>query len=146
MTKQSRGPRPKHVPQRTCIACRKVAGKRGLVRLVRTAEGNVEVDPSGKQAGRGAYLHPAAVMLGNWVEGQSDRAGAAHQADAGQSASPSGVCAIVAGGRSRGEDAAGAESQAGAASSRRNRMTRNSMGPMMLGDTLGFQVDDHDGR
>ena len=58
MTKQARGPRPKHVPQRTCIACRKVGGKRGLVRLVRTAEGVVEVDPTGKQGGRGAYLHP----------------------------------------------------------------------------------------
>jgi predicted RNA-binding protein YlxR (DUF448 family) len=28
------------------------------VRLVRTAEGRVEIDPSGKKAGRGAYLHP----------------------------------------------------------------------------------------
>lgn len=58
MAKQARGPRVKHVPQRTCIACRKVGGKRGLVRLVRTAEGAVEVDLSGKKAGRGAYLHP----------------------------------------------------------------------------------------
>jgi predicted RNA-binding protein YlxR (DUF448 family) len=46
------------VPQRTCIACRKAGGKRGLVRLVRTEEGRVEIDPSGKKAGRGAYLHP----------------------------------------------------------------------------------------
>jgi len=58
VVKGARGPRPKHVPQRTCIACRQVAGKRGLVRLVRTSEGTVEVDLSGKQAGRGAYLHP----------------------------------------------------------------------------------------
>jgi predicted RNA-binding protein YlxR (DUF448 family) len=58
MTKQARGPRTKHVPQRTCIACRKVGGKRGLVRLVRTSEGTVVVDLTGKQAGRGAYLHP----------------------------------------------------------------------------------------
>jgi uncharacterized protein len=57
MVKQPRAPKPKHVPQRTCIACRQVAGKRGLVRLVRTEHG-VEVDPSGKKAGRGAYLHP----------------------------------------------------------------------------------------
>lgn len=57
MAKQPRGPKPKHVPQRTCIACRQVAGKRGLVRLVRTEQG-VEIDPSGKKAGRGAYLHP----------------------------------------------------------------------------------------
>ncbi len=49
--------RRKHTPQRTCIACRAVAGKRGLVRIVRTADG-VQVDPSGKLAGRGAYLHP----------------------------------------------------------------------------------------
>ncbi|MBM4425146.1 MAG: YlxR family protein [Chloroflexi bacterium] len=49
-------PRPKHVPQRTCVACREVLSKRNLVRLVRSAEG-VEIDPSGKRAGRGAYLH-----------------------------------------------------------------------------------------
>jgi predicted RNA-binding protein YlxR (DUF448 family) len=46
----------KRVPQRTCIACRKVKPKRELVRLVRTADGSVEVDPGGKKAGRGAYL------------------------------------------------------------------------------------------
>ena len=46
----------KHVPQRTCIACRKVTGKRELIRLVRAADGSVEVDTSGRRAGRGAYL------------------------------------------------------------------------------------------
>ena len=45
----------KHVPQRTCVVCRKVAGKRSLIRLVRTTEGIV-VDRTGKAAGRGAYL------------------------------------------------------------------------------------------
>ncbi len=49
--------RPRHVPQRTCVACRQVAGKRTLVRIVRTPEGSVEVDPTGKRNGRGAYLH-----------------------------------------------------------------------------------------
>jgi len=48
----------KHVPQRTCVACRKVKPKRELVRLVRIADGSVEVDASGKKAGRGAYLCP----------------------------------------------------------------------------------------
>jgi uncharacterized protein len=38
------------------VACREVLQKRSLIRLVRTAEG-VVIDPSGKQAGRGAYLH-----------------------------------------------------------------------------------------
>ena len=49
-------PRPKHVPQRTCIACRKIDTKRGLTRLVRLPEGHVAIDPTGKRAGRGAYL------------------------------------------------------------------------------------------
>lgn len=48
--------RVKHVPQRTCVGCRTVLAKRQLVRVVRTPEG-VRVDPTGKLAGRGAYLH-----------------------------------------------------------------------------------------
>ena len=46
----------KHIPQRTCIACRTVRPKRELVRIVRTAENHVEADATGKKAGRGAYL------------------------------------------------------------------------------------------
>lgn len=46
----------KHIPQRTCVACRKVKAKRELIRLVRISNGSVEVDTSGKKAGRGAYL------------------------------------------------------------------------------------------
>lgn len=49
-------PRQKHVPVRTCIACRQPQGKRELIRIVRTPAGEVRVDPTGKQAGRGAYL------------------------------------------------------------------------------------------
>ncbi|MBI2886294.1 MAG: YlxR family protein [Chloroflexi bacterium] len=49
--------RPRHVPQRTCIACRTVQAKRGLVRIVRTPQGRVQVDLTGRAAGRGAYLH-----------------------------------------------------------------------------------------
>lgn len=61
--------KPKHVPQRTCIACRQVAGKRALIRIVRTEQG-VEIDTTGKKAGRGAYLHPnqrcwQAILQGN---------------------------------------------------------------------------------
>jgi len=54
--KAARQPRPRHVPQRTCVACRTTDAKRGLVRIVRTAAGTVEVDETGKKAGRGAYL------------------------------------------------------------------------------------------
>jgi hypothetical protein len=44
------------VPQRTCVSCHETAAKRGLIRLVRTPEGTVEIDETGKKAGRGAYL------------------------------------------------------------------------------------------
>jgi len=53
-----RSQRRKHIPQRTCIACRTVRPKRELVRVVRTPEGAVMVDETGKRSGRGAYLCP----------------------------------------------------------------------------------------
>jgi predicted RNA-binding protein YlxR (DUF448 family) len=43
-------------PQRSCVACRATADKRELIRYVRTTEGEVLCDPTGKQPGRGAYL------------------------------------------------------------------------------------------
>lgn len=46
----------KHIPQRTCIACHAVRGKRELIRIVRTPEQHIVADPTGKRAGRGAYL------------------------------------------------------------------------------------------
>ena len=48
--------RVKHVPQRTCVGCRMVIPKRQLIRIVRSPDG-VQVDLTGKLAGRGAYLH-----------------------------------------------------------------------------------------
>ncbi|MDQ6694515.1 MAG: YlxR family protein [Chloroflexota bacterium] len=52
----NKGRRPKPVPQRTCVACRSTGPKRGLVRVVRLADGSVQVDETGKKPGRGAYL------------------------------------------------------------------------------------------
>ena len=48
--------RARHVPQRTCVGCRSTSAKRAFVRVVRTAQGTVEVDLTGKRAGRGAYV------------------------------------------------------------------------------------------
>lgn len=56
MAKQA-GPRPRRQPQRTCVACRGTEAKRGLIRVVRTPEGRVELDATGKKNGRGAYVH-----------------------------------------------------------------------------------------
>ena len=49
-------PRQRHVPQRTCIVCRRQVDKRRLTRVVRTADSGVLIDPTGKRNGRGAYL------------------------------------------------------------------------------------------
>ena len=46
----------KHIPLRTCVACREIKNKREMVRLVNSASGGVQVDSSGRQPGRGAYL------------------------------------------------------------------------------------------
>jgi predicted RNA-binding protein YlxR (DUF448 family) len=46
----------KHIPQRTCIACRKTGEKRGLIRLVCLPAKEAEVDLTGRKPGRGAYL------------------------------------------------------------------------------------------
>src|SRR5215469_671186 len=54
--KSKKPPKVRHVPQRTCVACRQVRPKRELIRVVRTPDGHVELDPTGKRSGRGAYL------------------------------------------------------------------------------------------
>ena len=54
MAKKTR--RRKHIPQRTCVGCREVGDKLGLMRVVRTPDG-VFPDDTGKAPGRGAYLH-----------------------------------------------------------------------------------------
>jgi len=55
--------RLRKTPVRTCVACRTSDDKMGLVRIVRTAAGEVEVDLTGKMPGRGAYLCPSSECL-----------------------------------------------------------------------------------
>jgi len=50
--------RNKHIPQRTCVACRQTKEKKELIRLVRVESGVVEVDISARKSGRGVYLCP----------------------------------------------------------------------------------------
>jgi uncharacterized protein len=52
-----------HSPVRTCLACRQEAPKSELIRLVRSADGPLVVDPTGRAPGRGAYLHRQAACL-----------------------------------------------------------------------------------
>jgi predicted RNA-binding protein YlxR (DUF448 family) len=52
-----------HVPLRTCAGCRAVAPRSELLRIVRSPDGSVDVDPAGGQPGRGAYVHPTAACI-----------------------------------------------------------------------------------
>ena len=47
---------PKKIPMRRCVITREQFPKKELLRVVRTPEGNVEIDLTGKLNGRGAYL------------------------------------------------------------------------------------------
>ena len=53
----------KKIPQRQCMGCRERMDKRSLIRVVRTTDGSVCLDFSGKMAGRGAYICPTAECL-----------------------------------------------------------------------------------
>lgn len=46
----------KKVPMRMCVACREMKPKKELIRVVRTPEGDVVADETGRKNGRGAYL------------------------------------------------------------------------------------------
>ena len=49
-------PKNRHVPERSCVACGAKMPKSQLVRIVRTGQGPIIVDISGRESGRGAYL------------------------------------------------------------------------------------------
>lgn len=46
----------KKVPMRKCVATGEMKPKKELVRIVRSKEGDVSIDLTGKKSGRGAYL------------------------------------------------------------------------------------------
>lgn len=53
----------KKAPIRTCVGCRESRDKKELIRIVRTPEGSVELDRTGKKNGRGAYICPRSECL-----------------------------------------------------------------------------------
>ena len=55
----------KKIPMRTCVMCRQQKDKRELMRIVRTPEGKVVFDPTGKANGRGAYICGSEECLGS---------------------------------------------------------------------------------
>ena len=55
--------KPKKIPQRQCVGCRTMKDKKALIRVVRTPDGDIVLDSTGKRAGRGAYVCPDAACL-----------------------------------------------------------------------------------
>jgi predicted RNA-binding protein YlxR (DUF448 family) len=53
----------KKIPIRTCIGCSEAKPKKELIRIVKTTEGEVLIDPTGKKNGRGAYICPNTTCL-----------------------------------------------------------------------------------
>ncbi len=53
----------KRQPERMCVGCRSKAEKRALIRVVRSPIGRIALDPTGRAAGRGAYVHPSGECL-----------------------------------------------------------------------------------
>lgn len=54
---------PKKIPMRKCIGCNESKPKKELVRVVKSPEGEISVDLTGKKSGRGAYICPNAECL-----------------------------------------------------------------------------------
>lgn len=53
----------KKTPARMCTACREMKPKNELMRIVKTPEGDIKLDPTGKLNGRGAYICKSAECL-----------------------------------------------------------------------------------
>ncbi len=53
----------KKIPQRQCVGCRTMKDKKALIRVVKTPEGEIVLDSTGKKSGRGAYVCDNAECL-----------------------------------------------------------------------------------
>ncbi|BAF59448.1 MAG: YlxR family protein [Pelotomaculum sp.] len=63
-------PRVKKIPQRMCVGCQEMKPKRQLIRIVRTPEEKIEIDPTGKRSGRGAYICPEMECFNKAIKGK----------------------------------------------------------------------------
>lgn len=61
----------KKLPQRKCLGCNTVKLKQELVRIVRSPQGEVTLDKSGKKPGRGAYVCPNEECIEKAISGRS---------------------------------------------------------------------------
>lgn len=60
----------KKIPQRKCVGCETMKDKKELLRVVRTPEGEISLDKTGKKNGRGAYVCYSKECLAKAVKGK----------------------------------------------------------------------------
>ncbi len=58
------------VPQRQCIGCGEMKNKRDLIRVLKTTDGQITIDATGRKNGRGAYLCPSMDCFKKAVKGK----------------------------------------------------------------------------
>jgi predicted RNA-binding protein YlxR (DUF448 family) len=63
-------PKVKKIPQRMCVGCQEMKPKKQLIRVVRTPDDVIEIDPTGKKSGRGAYICPGFECLAKALKGK----------------------------------------------------------------------------
>ena len=65
----------KKIPMRRCLGCNESKPKKELIRVVRSPEGEISLDPTGKKSGRGAYVCRSRACLTEAIKrGRLDRA------------------------------------------------------------------------
>lgn len=62
-TRQGTETMSKKMPVRRCVGCQEMKNKKEMIRVIRTPEGEFELDATGKKNGRGAYLCPSRECL-----------------------------------------------------------------------------------
>ena len=58
----------KKVPMRKCVGCQEMKSKKEMIRVIRTSEGELLLDATGRKNGRGAYLCPNSDCLAKAVK------------------------------------------------------------------------------
>lgn len=73
---------PRKIALRLCVGCNEMRPKKELIRIVRTVQETVEVDATGKRAGRGAYICPREDCLDRAIKGRRLERALRHRIDA----------------------------------------------------------------
>ena len=58
------------IPMRQCTGCREMKSKKEMIRVIKTAEGEILLDATGRKNGRGAYLCPSMECFKKAVKGR----------------------------------------------------------------------------